>query len=101
MSGIYKYQCYLYIQMGHSWYEALSFCESKHSYLAEVTDPEERDAVWNYAKGNISSGGSKGGVRDTRPPYPKFLHFYAVFGKNWPNNRPRVNFVRSGKCCNN
>ena len=34
------------------------------------------------------SGGSKGGVRDARPPSgPKFLHFHAVFGKNWPNNR--------------
>ena len=30
----------------------------------------------------------RGGVRDARPPSgPKFLHFHAVFGKNWPNNR--------------
>ena len=28
------------------------------------------------------------GARGTRaPPGPKFLHFHAVFGKNWPNNR--------------
>ena len=34
------------------------------------------------------SGRSKGGTRDARPPSgPKFLHFHAVFGKNWPNNR--------------
>ena len=29
----------------------------------------------------------RGGARDARPPGPKFLHFHAVFGKNWPNNR--------------
>ena len=35
-----------------------------------------------------SSGGSKGGARDARPPSgPKFLHIHAVFRKNWPNNR--------------
>ena len=36
----------------------------------------------------LISGGSKGG-REGRvpPPGPKFLHFHAVFGKNWPNNR--------------
>ena len=28
-----------------------------------------------------------GGVRDADPPGPKFLHFDAVFGENWPNNR--------------
>ena len=35
-----------------------------------------------------TSGGSKGG-REERAPPPglKFLHFHAVFGKNWPNNR--------------
>ena len=32
-------------------------------------------------------GRSRGG-RDMRPPFgPKFLHFHAVFGENWPNNR--------------
>ena len=36
----------------------------------------------------VSSGRSKGG-REGRspPPGPKFLHFHAVFSKNWPNNR--------------
>ena len=28
----------------------------------------------------------RGGARDA-PPSPKFLHFHAVFGKNWPNSR--------------
>ena len=31
-------------------------------------------------------GGSRGSQR-RRTPCPKFLHFHAVFGKNWPNNR--------------
>ena len=37
---------------------------------------------------NISavSGGSKGGG-EAASLGPKFLHFHAVFGKNWPNNR--------------
>ena len=38
-------------------------------------------------KETVCSGGSKGGARDVPPPGPKFLHFHAVFGKNWPNNR--------------
>ena len=30
----------------------------------------------------------RGGMRDACPHSgPKFLHFHAVFGKNWPNNR--------------
>ena len=29
----------------------------------------------------------RGGARNARPPGSKFLHFHAVFGKNWPNNR--------------
>ena len=33
-----------------------------------------------------TSGGSRG-PRGTRLPGPKFLHFHAVFGKNWSNNR--------------
>ena len=34
------------------------------------------------------SGGSKG-ARETRalPLWHRFFHFYAVFRKNWPNNR--------------
>ena len=35
---------------------------------------------------NTVSGG--GGARDARPPSgPNFLHFHAVFEKNWSNNR--------------
>ena len=42
------------------------------------------------------------GARGTRaPPGPKFLHFHAVFGKNWPNNRlappPGLGAPSSGK----
>ena len=35
------------------------------------------------------SGGSKGGRegRALPPSGPKFLHFHAVFRKNWPDNR--------------
>ena len=35
-----------------------------------------------------TSSGSKGGTQGTRAPPsgPKFLHFHAVFTKNWPNN---------------
>ena len=45
----------------------------------------------------------RGGARDTRPlpSGPKFLHFHAVFGKNWPNNRLvppfRISAPSSGK----
>ena len=36
-----------------------------------------------------TSGGSKGRAQGTHAPCPgpKFLHFHAVFRKNWPNNR--------------
>ena len=46
-----------------------------------------------WAKGTPTtgiSGGSKGGREGRVPPPtsgPKFLHFHAVFGKDWPNNR--------------
>ena len=53
--------------------EHLNWCSSHHFYH-KVT--------------HMPSGGSKGGARDVCPPSgPKFLHFHAVFGKNWPNNR--------------
>ena len=29
----------------------------------------------------------RGGRKGRAPPGPKCLHFHAVFGKNWPNNR--------------
>ena len=51
MNNIYQSQCYLFVEDTSTWYEALSFCENKNAYLAELIDPEERDAVWNYAKG--------------------------------------------------
>ena len=50
--------------------------------------------LWYFAllpipRSYLSSGGSKGGCEGCVPPPsgPKFLHFHAVFGKNWPNNR--------------
>ena len=37
---------------------------------------------------NNASGGSKGGREGRMPPSgPKFLHFHAVYRKNWSNNR--------------
>ena len=52
----------------------------------EFTDPKQKMFEWGV--GGRDSGGSKGGTRDVHPPSgPKFLHFHAVFGKNWPNNR--------------
>ena len=39
-----------------------------------------------YMFSHRSSGGSKG-ARGTPSFGPKFLHFRAVFGKNWSNNR--------------
>ena len=35
----------------------------------------------------VSSGGSKGARGMRALSIPKFLHFHAVFGKNWLNNR--------------
>ena len=52
MNNIYQSQCYLFVEDNLTWYEALSSCENKNAYLAELIDTEERDAVWNYAKGN-------------------------------------------------
>ena len=37
-----------------NWYQAEEYCRSKNAYLAELIEPEERDAVWNYIRGNIS-----------------------------------------------
>ena len=34
-----------------TWAQADEYCRDKNAYLAELTQTEERDAVWNYAKG--------------------------------------------------
>ena len=34
-----------------SWYQAEEYCHSKNAYLAELIQPEERNAVWNYTRG--------------------------------------------------
>ena len=55
-------------------------CEQKLIWLEGL--------LWWEVMSVSSSGGSKGGARDARPPFdPRFLHFRAVFGKNWQNNR--------------
>ena len=50
IADIYKFQCYLFVEGIYTWYNASSICESKNAYLAELVDPDERDAVWRYAK---------------------------------------------------
>ena len=45
VAGIYKFQCYLIVEGNYSWYNASTTCESKNAYVAELIDPEERDAV--------------------------------------------------------
>ena len=51
VGGIYGHQCYLFVDEVRTWYEAQEFCEKKNSYLAELIDVAERDAVYNYAAG--------------------------------------------------
>ena len=53
-SNIYEQQCYMLVEEKLSWYQAEEYCRSKNAYLAELIQPEERDAVWNYVRGNIS-----------------------------------------------
>ena len=55
MRGIYGQQCYLFLDLGQTWYEAEEYCENKNAYLAEVIDVNERNAVFNYAKGKYSN----------------------------------------------
>ena len=56
VSGIYQFQCYLIVEGDYSWYNASSICESQNAYVAELIDPEERDAVWRYAKSKKNQG---------------------------------------------
>ena len=45
-------------------------------------------SVHSWKGRSLFSGGSKEGRKGRAPPCgPKFLHFHAVSGKNWPNNR--------------
>ena len=41
MRGIYGQQCYLFLDLGQTWYEAEEFCENKNAYLAELIDVNE------------------------------------------------------------
>ena len=36
-----------------NWSQAEEYCDNKNEYLAELNEPEEKDAVWNYARGEI------------------------------------------------
>ena len=60
-----------------------------NEHLSSVFDCSKRDTVYlPVLSGTQCSGGSKGGRKGRAPPLdPKFLHFHAVFGKSWPNNR--------------
>ena len=43
---------------------------------------------------NATIGGSRGGVRDARPPWAsKFFRFHAVFGKIWRVHAPPGGFT--------
>ena len=52
--NIYEQQCYMLVEEKLSWYQADEYCRSKNAFLTELIEPEERDAVWNYIRGNIS-----------------------------------------------
>ena len=52
--NIYEHQCYMLIDERTSWCQAEEYCLKKNTYLAELIEPEEREAAWNYVKGNIS-----------------------------------------------
>ena len=54
VSGIYGFQCYLFGSESQTWFEGQEFCESKNAYLAEPKESDERNAVFNYAKGEKS-----------------------------------------------
>ena len=52
------------------------------------------ESIWFYIRTTfeillvVSLSSSVADLRGGAPPSsPKFLHFHAVFGKNWPNNR--------------
>ena len=57
-----------------------------HLYVISRKFCKEKDLVYYYYLHSISVEDLRG-ARGTPLPGPKFLHFHAVFGKNWPNNR--------------
>ena len=36
---------------GQTWFDGQEFCESKNAYLAELKESDERNALFNYSKG--------------------------------------------------
>ena len=46
----------MFLDEVHTWYDAQEVCEKNNSYPAELIDVAERDAVFNYAKGNLARG---------------------------------------------
>ena len=86
MSGIFGHQCYFFGTEGLNWSEAQNFCESKDGYLVELIDQNERDAVFNYAKGkNIWRGrvSLRVGMEGT---YCHFLKTIIHYNWNYSNN---------------
>ena len=66
------------------------YCSSVQYYRHTVSRGHFTQSVFAPDLRKVfSSGGSKGGAQGTRAPTsgPKFLHFHAVFRKNWSNNR--------------
>ena len=51
----------------------------------EFTDVKQKMCEWEFWGGGTVV--DLRGVQEMPPSGPTFLHFHAVFGKNWPNNR--------------
>ena len=39
---------------GRNWTDSRAFCESKGAYVAELIEPEERNAVYSYAQSKFT-----------------------------------------------
>ena len=70
VSGIYGLQCYLFGSESKTWFEGQEFCESKNAYLAELKESDERNAVFNYAKGEKTNLSEKKEVNFSFFPEP-------------------------------
>ena len=77
---------------------------SCYSYLSTSALPRSNETIIKmltlWLKTYFIIGGSRGGVRDARPPWAsKFFRFHAVFGKIWRVHAPpwRVHAPPSGK----
>ena len=52
--GIYGIQCYMVNIDGRNWTDSRAFCESKGAYVAELIEPEERNAMYSYAQSKFT-----------------------------------------------